>query len=86
MTQFQQKVLEAQEQHKGKIVAVRLGDFYEVIGDDAVLVGGMLDLTITGRLWGENRVAMVGFPYHCKDEYIDKIKQATGRDVVEVEV
>lgn len=69
-----QKYLDVQGKYSQAIVAMRLGDFYEVFGDNAKLLAGELDLTLTGRDCGlESRVPMVGFPYHASDVYFGKI-------------
>lgn len=68
------KCLEYQAEHPSAIVAFRLGDFYEVFGDNAVTVGNELELTITSRDVGiENRIPMIGFPYHAAEMYFAKI-------------
>lgn len=68
------KYLEYQAEHPSAIVAYRLGDFYEVFGDNAVTVGNELELTITSRDVGiENRIPMIGFPYHAAEMYFAKI-------------
>ena len=55
------------------IVACRLGDFYEVFGDNAKLLSEALGLMLTSRDCGLNkRVPMVGFPYHAAENYISK--------------
>ena len=52
----------------------RLGDFYEMFFDDAVLVSRLLDLTLTGRSCGlEERAPMCGVPYHAVDSYLAKL-------------
>lgn len=69
-----QKYLHIQEQYPDVIVAYRLGDFYEIFGENAVLLAEELDMTLTGRDCGlESRVPMIGFPYHAADTYIRKI-------------
>lgn len=66
--------LKIKEKYPDCIVAYRLGDFYEILGSDAVTVAKELDLTLTSRDCGLNtRVPMVGFPYHVADVYISKI-------------
>ena len=56
------------------VIAMRLGDFYEIFGQDAVDIAKELDLTLTGRDCGlEQRIPMVGFPYHCADKYFEQI-------------
>lgn len=69
-----QKYTAYQAEHPTAIVAYRLGDFYEVLGDNAVLLGNELDLTITSRDVGlKERIPMVGFPYHAAENYFAKI-------------
>ena len=66
--------LKIKENYPDCIVAYRLGDFYEILDNDAVTVAKELDLTLTSRDCGLNtRVPMVGFPYHAADIYISKI-------------
>ena len=66
--------LKIKEKYPDCIVAYRLGDFYEILGSDAVTVAKELDLTLTSRDCGlDTRVPMVGFPYHGADVYISKI-------------
>ena len=51
--------------YKGHIVFFRLGDFYEMFFNDALLVSKELELTLTGRDCGlEERAPMCGIPYH----------------------
>lgn len=68
--------MRVREKHADYIVACRLGDFYEVLGDDAVTLANELDLMITSRDCGlESRVPLIGFPYHAADVYFKKIIQ-----------
>ena len=69
-----QKYLDAQKINPQAIVVMRLGDFYEVMGENAVKVADELDITLTGRNVGlTERVPMCGFPYHVAEQYIEKI-------------
>lgn len=62
-----------QSKYPDHILAYRVGDFYEVFGDNAKLLAQPLDLTLTSRDCGlAERVLMVGFPYHAADNYISK--------------
>ena len=71
-----QKYQELQKEHSDRIVLYRLGDFYEVFGDNAVTLSDELGLTLTGRDFGlTSRVPMIGFPYHAADNYLQKIIQ-----------
>lgn len=64
------------EKYPDRVVAYRLGDFYEVFGDSAVIISNELDLTLTGRDCGlDERVPMIGFPFHAADVYFAKIAQ-----------
>lgn len=69
-----QKYMSYQAEYKTAIVAYRLGDFYEVLGDNAVMLGNEMELTITSRDVGlKERVPMIGFPYHAAENYFAKI-------------
>ncbi len=74
-----QKYLDAQKINPQAIVVMRLGDFYEVMGENAVKVADELDLTLTGRNVGlTERVPMCGFPYYASEKYIEKILEKHG--------
>lgn len=63
-----------EKEYAGRIVLYRLGDFYEVLGDNAVILSDKLNLTLTGREVGlPERIPMIGFPFHAKDVYFPKI-------------
>ena len=69
-----ERYLAVEKQYPHAVIAYRLGDFYEVFGDKAVLIAKELELTLTGRDCGlEERVPMIGFPYHASDNYFRKI-------------
>ena len=62
------------EKYSDYVIAYRLGDFYEILGKDAVTISSELDLTLTGRECGlAYRIPMVGFPYHAAELYFGKI-------------
>ena len=62
------------EKYSNCVIAYRLGDFYEILGKDAVTIATELDLTLTSRDCGlDHRIPMVGFPYHAADNYISEI-------------
>lgn len=62
------------EKYSDYVIAYRLGDFYEILGKDAVTIASELDLTLTGRECGlAYRIPMVGFPYHAAELYFGKI-------------
>ena len=52
----------------------RLGDFYEMFFDDAILASRELGITLTGREGGaEERIPMCGIPYHSAEGYIARL-------------
>ena len=56
------------------IVVMRVGDFYEVLGKNAARVGEAVNLVVVQRDGGPlGKIPMIGFPFHRKDVYIDKI-------------
>lgn len=68
------KYLDVQDRYPQAIIAMRLGDFYEVLGKNAEVLANELPLTLTGRDCGlESRVSMIGFPYHTSEMYFGKI-------------
>ena len=79
------KYLDVQDRYPQAIIAMRLGDFYEVFGKNAELLAEELSLTLTGRDCGlESRVPMVGFPYHASDVSFSKIL-SNGHTLVVIE-
>ena len=72
------------EKHPTTLIALRVDDFYEIFGDAAERVAEKLELTLTSRDFGlEERVPMVGFPYHRVDVYRDKIRQFSSIAIAE---
>ena len=66
--------VELKDNYKDVLLFYRLGDFYEMFFDDAVLVSHELELTLTGRNAGlEERVPMCGVPAHSVNIYVDKL-------------
>jgi len=66
--------LEVKDAYPDCIVFFRLGDFYEMFFDDAVVVARTLDLTLTSRDKGkENPIPMCGVPHHASRHYIGKL-------------
>lgn len=67
---------EIKAQNPDAILFFRLGDFYEMFGDDAILSARILNITLTARNKGENKMAMCGVPYHAAEGYIAKLTRA----------
>ena len=69
-----QRYMAYQAEHPDAVVALRLGDFYEIFGGKATIISRELGLTLTGRDCGlDERVPMVGFPFHASQNYFQKI-------------
>ena len=65
---------EIKEKYQDTILFFRLGDFYEMFYDDAVLASKELELTLTGRDCGqEERAPMCGVPFHSAESYIARL-------------
>ena len=69
-----QKYLETKEQYKDCILFYRLGDFYEMFFDDAIIAARELEITLTGKDCGqEERAPMAGVPHHAAEMYISRL-------------
>ncbi len=73
-TPMMDQYFEIKEQYSGYILMYRLGDFYEMFFDDAIVASKELELTLTGRDCGEGeRAPMCGVPFHKADTYIGRL-------------
>ena len=69
-----QQYLSIKEQYKDAILFFRLGDFYEMFFEDAILASRELEITLTGKECGqEERAPMCGVPFHAVDSYVSKL-------------
>ncbi|MCQ2547870.1 MAG: DNA mismatch repair protein MutS [Clostridia bacterium] len=74
MSPMMAEYVNTKNEYKDSILFYRLGDFYEMFFDDAILVSRELELTLTGRSCGlEERAPMCGVPFHAADVYISKL-------------
>ena len=74
LSPMMQQYVATKEEHKDCILFYRLGDFYEMFFEDAILVSKELELTLTGKDCGlEERAPMCGVPYHAAENYINKL-------------
>ena len=66
--------IETKEKYQDCILFYRLGDFYEMFFDDALIASKELEITLTGKDCGlEERAPMCGVPYHAVDAYLNKL-------------
>lgn len=74
ITPMMVQYLEIKEQNLDNILFFRLGDFYEMFFEDALLASKELELTLTSKSCGlDERVPMCGIPYHSANIYIEKL-------------
>lgn len=74
ITPMMQQYLEIKENYKDCILFFRLGDFYEMFFEDALVASKAMEITLTGKSCGlEERAPMCGVPYHACDVYIAKL-------------
>ncbi|PIE84139.1 MAG: DNA mismatch repair protein MutS [Bacteroidia bacterium] len=67
-------------EHADALVLFRMGDFYEAFNEDAVLMAGILGITLTKRANGyASDMDLAGFPYHALDTYLPKLVRAGQR-------
>jgi DNA mismatch repair protein MutS len=71
-TPMMQQYLEIKEDYADAIVFFRLGDFYEMFFDDAILASKVLEIALTSRDAGA-KVPMCGVPFHSVKPYIQKL-------------
>ena len=76
LSPMMQHYVQTKEEYKDCLLFYRLGDFYEMFFDDAIIVSKELELTLTGKSCGlEERAPMCGVPFHAADTYINKLVQ-----------
>ncbi len=74
LTPMMQQYLEIRQSQPDCLLLFRLGDFYELFFDDAILVSKELELTLTARDCGlAEKAPMCGVPFHAADNYISKL-------------
>ncbi|AOZ91140.1 DNA mismatch repair protein MutS [Paenibacillus crassostreae] len=77
MTQYTpmiEQYLQVKQQAQDAFLFFRLGDFYEMFFDDAILASRELEITLTGRGGGgDEKIPMCGVPYHAAEGYIQRL-------------
>ena len=74
LTPMMQQYMKTKEEYKDCILFYRLGDFYEMFFDDALVASKELDITLTGKNCGlEERAPMCGVPFHAVDGYLNRL-------------
>lgn len=78
MTPMLRQYMEIKEQYPDTILFYRMGDFYEMFFDDAVIASKILAITLTSRSAKDeaNKVPMCGIPFHALSNYLGKLIKA----------
>lgn len=74
LSPMMQQYISAKEKYKDYILFFRVGDFYEMFFEDALIASKLLELTLTGKDCGlEERAPMCGVPHHASEIYIKRL-------------
>ena len=74
LSPMMQQYMEIKDKYEDSIIFFRLGDFYEMFFEDAIIASRILELTLTGKQAGlEERVPMCGVPHHAYATYVDEL-------------
>ena len=74
LTPMMSQYLKIKEKHLDEILFYRMGDFYEMFFNDAVLASSILDITLTKRGKHEEKdIPMCGIPFHSSENYLSKL-------------
>ena len=74
LSPMMQQYMDIKDNYEDAIIFFRLGDFYEMFFDDAILASRLLELTLTGKNAGlDERVPMCGVPHHAYSSYVDEL-------------
>lgn len=72
-TPMMEQYLEIKREHSDTILFFRLGDFYEMFFEDAVLASRELEIVLTARDGGDEKIPMCGIPYHAVNNYLPRL-------------
>src|SRR5215218_9728644 len=81
-TPMMQQYRELKARDPEALLLFRMGDFYELFGEDAERASALLGLTLTTRDKGPNAIPMAGFPHPALESYLAKLVQAGQRAAV----
>ena len=75
LTPALKQYMDIKNSHKDTLLFFRMGDFYELFFEDAIVAAKELEITLTARNFGKNsaKVPMCGVPYHSVNPYIEKL-------------
>ena len=74
LTPMMKQYIETKDKYKDCILFYRLGDFYEMFFEDAIVASKVLEIALTGKACGlDERAPMCGVPFHSANSYISKL-------------
>ena len=73
LTPAMKQYVELKKEYPDCVIMFRMGDFYEMFYDDAVLASKELEITLTSRGKYEKKAALAGIPYHALEPYLVKL-------------
>ncbi len=77
LTPMMKQYFEVKDRYPDCILFFRLGDFYEMFFEDAIIASKTLEIALTGKSCGlEERAPMCGIPFHSANSYISKLVEA----------
>lgn len=77
LTPMMKQYFECKDKYPDCILFFRLGDFYEMFFEDAIIASKVLEIALTGKSCGlEERAPMCGIPFHAANSYISKLVEA----------
>src|SRR6201984_245466 len=79
LSPMMQQYRDAKEKYPGMLLLFRMGDFYELFGEDAQTAARLLGLALTSR---DKSIAMAGFPPHALETHLRKLLQSGQRVAV----
>jgi len=72
LTPAMRQYVELKKKYSDCVIMFRMGDFYEMFYEDAVVASKELEITLTSRGKGEKKASLAGIPYHALDNYLGR--------------
>ncbi|HEU5226546.1 MAG TPA: DNA mismatch repair protein MutS, partial [Ktedonobacteraceae bacterium] len=72
-TPARKQYLQIKSQYSDAILMYQVGDFYETFDEDAVIAARELQIVLTNRVYGDERVPLAGIPLHALENYVGKL-------------
>ncbi|MBO0796479.1 MAG: DNA mismatch repair protein MutS, partial [Ktedonobacteraceae bacterium] len=73
VTPARRQYLQIKSQYPDAVLMYQVGDFYETFDEDAVIASRELQIVLTNRAYGDERVPLAGIPLHALENYVGKL-------------